>query len=431
MEPTKPYIETHSEELKEVFGTPPRWLVRWGTVIACFSFIAMLMVAYFVKYPDVIKADLILSAPNPPVNLIADKTGLLDAVLVKDEQEVSEGELLLVYSSSANMLHIDTLAADLKRFSGKLSAEDIENFTPRRNLQLGGFQDEYSLFVKNVDAFNYGAFSQNDRKSINRLNAQIRDIENAIDIEESKKRGLVVRTRTAQSEFERLKKIYSSDVEKYGSEYRAAVKALNEVKREREDLDGRINSQNIQIRDKQKQIAEIRQKSDAYNSGLVLDITQNISDLKAKIKAWRNAHLLHAPIDGQVSFFQEFDNENQTVTDGTKILKIIPPGEVGEMYGKVDLPQAGSGKVEEQQEVIIKFDNYPFHEYGVIRGKVKNKSDIPQENNTYKVEVELIDGLKTSIGKKVSFSQGMQGTAEIKTKEKRFLFRIFENAFDF
>jgi len=101
------------------------------------------------------------------------------------------------------------------------------------------------------------------------------------------------------------------------------------------------------------------------------------------------------------------------------------------MYGKVDLPQVGSGNVEEGQEVVIKFDNYPFHEYGLIEGQVKRKSDIPQENNTYKLEVELMNGLRTSKGRELQFNQGMQGSAEIITKERRFLYRLFENVFDF
>ncbi len=421
----------HSEELREVLGTPPRWLVRWGTVIACLTFLAMLAVAYYVKYPDVIKADLILSAPNPPVNLIAGKTGLLDAVLVRDEQEVEAGELLLVYSSSANILDIDTLEKDLRFFSGEILPMDLESFTPRRDLQLGDFQDEYSLFIKNVDAFNYGVFSQNDLKSINRLNGQINDLRSQIRTEEDKLPGLRKRSAYAKDEYNRLKKVYASDTNKYSAAYKESIKAMNQTEKEYEDLQSRISNYKIDIKDKEKQIAEIRQQSDAYNSSLLLDISENIDRLRAKIKAWRAEHLVFAPVGGQVFFYQEFDNENQSVTTETKILKIIPPGEVGDMYGKVDLPQTGSGKVEEGQEVIIKFKNYPYYEYGVIDGIVKNKSDIPQENNTYKVEVELVNGLRTSKGRELNFSQGMQGTVEIKTKERRFLYRIFENVFDF
>lgn len=424
-------LEMHSEELGEVLGTPPRWLVRWGTTIALFTFVTLLAVAYFVKYPDIITADLVITAPNPPVNLIANQAGLLEAVLVRDDETVEEGDLLLVYSSTANMIDIDSLEADLKYFSGEIYARDIEVYTPMRNLQLGSLQEEYSDFLKNYDGFTYGAVNQNDQKQINRLNGQIRNIEASIDLENDKRKGISLREQMAKDEHARIQKNYSSAPDRYRETLGQSAQKIKDIEQEYDNLKSIISRKKLNIKNLERQIIDIRQQSKEDNSTLVFTIADNINRLKAKVKAWKAKNLMYAPIAGRVIFYKEFDNENQSVLEGTKILQIIPPGDIGEMYGKVDLPQAGSGKVDVGQEVVIKFDNYPFHEYGAITGRVLHKSDIPQENNKYKLEVELINGLRTSTGKELKFNQGMQGTAEIITKERRFLFRLFENVFDF
>lgn len=423
-------IKDHSEELSEVLGTPPRWLVRWGTMIAWLAFAVIIGLAYFVKYPDIIEAPVVISYPNPPVAIVAKKTSALEAILIKDDVNVEAGQLLAVYESSANLLDIDTLEKDLSQFKGEISNNDLENFTPRRNLQLGNIQEEYADFIRNFDEFVYGALSQNDQKSIARQQSQIRSIRSSIDFEKNKLPDVVERDTIAQRELRRLRRNYSKDVDKYGELYRQMITRSRSIKKEYTDIATLVKSKELEIQNLQKQIKEIQQQTGISNSTLQLTINENINRLKAQITAWKSEHLIEAPISGRAIFYQEFDNENQTVKADDKILRIIPPGEVGQIYGKVDLSHYGSGKVEEGQAVIIKLDNFPYHEFGMIDGVVKNKADVPQENNTYKLEVDLINGLKTSTGRKLDFSAGMNGTAEIITKDRRVISRVFENVFD-
>ena len=54
-------IELRSEEIQEILGTPPRKIVRWGTTIAFLTFCFLIFVSYFVRYPDVIKAPIVLT----------------------------------------------------------------------------------------------------------------------------------------------------------------------------------------------------------------------------------------------------------------------------------------------------------------------------------------------------------------------------------
>jgi hypothetical protein len=94
------------------------------------------------------------------------------------------------------------------------------------------------------------------------------------------------------------------------------------------------------------------------------------------------------------------------------------------LIGKLYLPVSGSGKVKIGQKIIVKFDNYPFQEYGTIWGKVKSVSELSNDNS-YLVDVELPDTLKTNYGFILDFKHNMTGISEIVTEDYNLFERIF------
>ena len=75
------------------------------------------------------------------------------------------------------------------------------------------------------------------------------------------------------------------------------------------------------------------------------------------------------------------------------------------------------------QIVNIKLSGFPYLEYGMVRGEVKSKSLVPT-GDAYIIEITLPGGLTTLYGKKLDFTQNMQGTAEIMTDNLRLLQKI-------
>ena len=131
---------------------------------------------------------------------------------------------------------------------------------------------------------------------------------------------------------------------------------------------------------------------------------------------------MRSPIDGVVSF-NKFYAENQNITEGDRVLTIVPE-DVGEVIGKVELPVRGSGKVKEGLNVNVKFDNYPYMEYGLVRGKVKSVSLVP-EDSFYMVEITFPNGLVTNYDKELQMQSQLMGQAEIITEDLRLIQRIF------
>jgi HlyD family secretion protein len=101
----------------------------------------------------------------------------------------------------------------------------------------------------------------------------------------------------------------------------------------------------------------------------------------------------------------------------------IVPVETGNFLGRIDLKMERSGKVKTGELVNIKLSGYPYLEYGMVRGIVKSKSLVPS-SDTYIIEIELPNGLTTLYGIPLDFTQNMQGTAEIITKNIRLLQKI-------
>lgn len=60
MEKRNKDIELRSEEVQEVMGQVPAWIVRWGITLLFLVVVALLVGSCFFKYPDVITADMTL-----------------------------------------------------------------------------------------------------------------------------------------------------------------------------------------------------------------------------------------------------------------------------------------------------------------------------------------------------------------------------------
>jgi hypothetical protein len=107
------------------------------------------------------------------------------------------------------------------------------------------------------------------------------------------------------------------------------------------------------------------------------------------------------------------------------VTKEKQPNECTKITGKTILPAKGSGKVKKGQKINVKFDNYPYMEFGMVRIEIKNDSLLPVTINdnqkAYMLQIIFPDTLITSYGKELTFTYEMIGTAEIITEDLRLL----------
>ena len=156
---------------------------------------------------------------------------------------------------------------------------------------------------------------------------------------------------------------------------------------------------------------------------LLKGVIQSLDQLKTAIKEWELRYLFKSNIEGEVSFMKIW-NKNQTINSGDFVFTIIPKNHSSYIC-KLQAPVLNSGKVKIGQDVNIKLSSYPDNEFGILTGKIKDISLVPNIEGLYLIDVELPKKLITTHGKEIEFKQEMTGIAEIITEDLRLIERVF------
>ncbi|GAB3956079.1 hypothetical protein GCM10028805_44810 [Spirosoma harenae] len=116
--------------------------------------------------------------------------------------------------------------------------------------------------------------------------------------------------------------------------------------------------------------------------------------------------------------------ENQVLKAGSEVM-YVGVIDKNQYFGELRIPQANFGRVKKGHEVLIKFQGYPFEEFGAVEGIIRSISQIPSPDNTYfSAIIELSKGLRTSYNKNLTCKTGMEASAEIITEDLRLIERI-------
>lgn len=421
------YIELRSEEVQEILGTPPGWLVRWGTFVVFVCVAALLGVAAIISYPDVISAKIVFTTTVPPVDVVARTDGLIAQFFPRDKEPVKQGQILAVLQSTANYEHVIRLDKQLDIWQS-YGPDSLSAIRVLQNLDLGEIQADYSAFAQDVNNYRFGKQDKNTaiQQNIGSLNRQIGKLENSIDFDKNAKTRTQAQLATARGFFQKQRELFEAGL--------ISQVDLEKERQRLDDLERQIDAFDESILRKQNEIISLgKNRNEISFSGRSDDVSttgrlrQSLNMLRASIDKWKQNYLLIAPIDGQVSLNANFFTAKQYVKQGEQILVIVP-AQSAKLVGRLLLPVAGSGKVKPGQKVIIKVDSYPYYEFGTLRGLVLSKSLVPKDNQ-YAILISLPNGLRSSFNRDIPFEQQLQGTAEIITEEKRFLQRIYEQVF--
>lgn len=162
-------IELRSEEVQEVMGQIPAWIVRWGITILFIVVLALLVGSYFFKYPDVITTEMTLTSRQPVVEVVARSSGKISGMYVFDGQEVKAGAPLAVIENTAETEDVFRLKKLLARYADQ--PERLSYYLLQDMWLLGDIQSAYvSLASKEVSARDY-------RATVSQLLAAIRQWE--------------------------------------------------------------------------------------------------------------------------------------------------------------------------------------------------------------------------------------------------------------
>ena len=146
-------IELRSDEIQEILGKIPPWLIRRGMMGISLVLILMLVMAGFFNYPDRITSQIKLTTDHPPVYLIARTSAKINKFFVEENQEVNAGDLLVVLESPADYLDVLSareLISTLPSGPHDMDTNLLVSVYNLNDLELGTLQGEFASLQKTI-----------------------------------------------------------------------------------------------------------------------------------------------------------------------------------------------------------------------------------------------------------------------------------------
>ena len=421
------YAAFHCEEIQEIIGRKPAWILRWGVSIIIVIVVALSFGSYLVKYPETVTATITLTSENPPADLTAKISGLLDSVFVKNGERVSRGQVIAVIASAAQINDILLIESLLKDDDGRLwsslgqKEHIIHNFS---NLKFGDIQETWIEYLAIYSDYqDYTDIDQMGQKK-KLLDDQVRSAKEYYHRLEIQRRTLVEDLSYERKEVYRDSILLSSKMISQ-SEYESALKVFLAKENSLAGFDATMANASLSRLQIEQQILELDVQRMSKETEYKRRIKQAANDLLGKITLWKEQFTIMAPYDGVVSL-QNVWGKGQRVVAGDIISSIAPENGVT-VIGKLKASSSGFGKVKVGQTVNIKLSGFPYLEFGIIKGRVKSISSIPvktQEGIYYTIDVAFPDGLISSYQQVIPFVQDMDGVAEIITDDSRLAEQI-------
>lgn len=415
-------IELRSEEVEEVLSAPPAWLVRWGLSVIMLLILLLLVVSNLVQYPDVISGEVMLTTQNPPVKIVANSSGKLSKLLKSEGDSLFLGEVIAEIENPITSQGVEYLKSLVDHVDAFIDGSpELVNFSDSGYV-FGVIQDEYNTLKKLYIDYYYWSNDTYQQREVKNISAKIEQYYRLISITEKQVKIALNELSNAQEKYQTDRLLYKEGV-LAKLQFFQEESAFHQRKQEVENLNKATTQNRIVLLDLEKQLLDIKQQQAETQRNFRDEITLNLHAIRNHIDNWQKSYLVIAPISGRLSYLKPLSN-SQFIQADEFIFAVIP--EEKEYQGIVKIPSHGVGKVKVGQMVRLKFNNYPHEEYGQVNGIVE-KISLLASDNTYRVKLQLPQGLTTSYNKQLPFAPEMIGLAEIVTEDLSIMERVFYN----
>ena len=339
-----------------------------------------------------------------------------------DEVFVSEGELV---TSQQPLL--------------SLESEPVENELEQIQTQLEGQEKELAQLklLKNQLVLTVNTQRQQNTAQLFEKQAQLDRAKQDIEHSQTALNLAAKANEEAQKEVQRF-----IEAKNQGIVSEIQVVQQRDEARERERLLEQANSESAQAQlravEQQKSYQSLTHSGDIAvlrGQEQLKEIEQQILTLNSQIKSNQSKldglnyqleqRVVKSPVDG--SIFQLPAQETGTVIEPGGLVAEIAPQE-SPLVLKAQMIPTESGSLEQGMPVKMKFDAYPFQDYGVVEGKLVSISpttkliDTPQgKAESYELEVKLDRNYIQAKNKRVDLRAGQTATAEVIVRQRRLI----------
>jgi hemolysin D len=348
--------------------------------------------------------------------LDAPVSGKVIAIEVKEGNPVKAGQVLVELDS-------ELVQTDLQQAQAKLEGE------LNRSTQLEQIKNQLAIAMRTQQLQNQAQISEQQ--------AQIDQARRRLTGTQRDAALLQDRLTKDLNEVERYRNLWQSgvvpeikvvEVQRTADEsQRSLVQAQAEIKQSQAELTRQARSYDriahtgeLAILDSQKQAEELQTQ--------IADLTAEIAQTRKLITSLQlqlQQRTIHAPVNGTV-FQLSIQQPGAVLQPGQMVAQIAPEGVP--LIFKAQMPSSQSGFLKVGMPVKLKFDAYPFQDYGVISGRLNwispdsEVTETPQGNvENFELKITLDQTCIPDRNQCVALTPGQTATAEVIVQQRRII----------
>jgi len=416
----------HGNEVTDIISRKLPFWVRWGTSLFFLLLFLIGFVCWFIQYPDLVITKARLNTINAPKQVITRTDGKLQTIFIKNDDSVTVSTTLAFMESIANpdaIYRVKALVDSIALLISQDKTNEIIRFFPKYNSEqflrkLGELQQPFQTFMQSF--INFHDFISNGfylRKQ-NMLQTDLSNIQRLHDILQQQRELLQLDVSLTKQNLDASEALANDKVIS-AMDYRNERSKLIAKQLTLPQVNSAIVTNETQQNDKKKEIDELENQIIAQKNIFI----QALQTYRSQTEQWEYKYVLKAPVAGKVSF-AGFFQENQFINSG-QLLFYVQPNNTS-YFAEIIIPQYNFGKIKEGQEVLLKFQAYPYEQFGSVTGKIEFISSTPTDSG-FLAKVILPHGLTTSYNKTLHYQYGLLAQAEIVTENMRLLERFYYN----
>lgn len=411
------FPQEYSVYTQELLAKPPSWILRWGGGLIFSIMLTMIALSWVVKYPDIIRAEAIITTPIPPLPIIARESGKLRWLITSQSLKIGKDRTIAIIENPASVDDINLLKNWLQDYQYSLK----KSLPIPAQLKLGEVQNTFAHFQKQLNEYRFFETLNPLAKKVMGSQQKQQQLQQILKQHRRQRSLLTNEYALINKKLERYQKLQSNNLVAETQIDEIKISLLSN-KRQQEQINSEISNIALDTTNQEIALTEYKLSHQEKLQQYKLKLAETFLSLVSDITKWEQRYLLKSPISGKLTL-SKFWSEHQFVKAGEEVVTVVP-GNNQAIIAKLKMPIENSGKVKRGQKILIKLAGYPHQEYGQIESQVDSISLVPRED-LYTIEAKLPSPLVTSFNKTLEFNQEMKGKAEIVTEDMRLIERFF------
>jgi len=357
-----------------------------------------------------------LEPKGQTIELDAPVGGTVAAIQVKEGQTVKAGQILLELDTELSRAELQQAQARLEGQLDRLPQMEViknqlEMTTRTQRLQT---QNQASGQLSQINAVRQQIdFNKTAADLAQKLLAK--DIKTVGRYQRLRQEGAVSGLQVDEAErrmIENQQRLQKAQTD--------TKQAQDELKKQQSIYNSTLRQGELTVLDSQRQIKQLQ----AQIEGLKAEITQTQNQIKS-LQIQLQQRLIRASVDGMI-LQMPVEHAGTVLSPGEMIAQIAPKG--APLVLRSQMSTRESGFLRLGMPVKIKFDAYPFQDYGIVEGRLSSispDSKITQTAQgpveTFELEIALNQTYIQTRNKRIPLTPGQSATAEVVVRQRRVI----------